>query len=127
MKTRWTPESDLERRAREVFDASVDAADDDLRVRLAAARRAAVQSVDRPSRRAAWGAWAPAAALATVAFAAVLVWRTESPTAVVARTSEATVDAVEMLADAEGLGLVENDLEFYEWLDSVQAGDGGAG
>jgi hypothetical protein len=126
MQGRGNPDSDFERRAREAYDASVDAVDDDLRVRLAAARRAAVQAADRP-RRAAWGAWAPAAALATVAFAAVIVWRTEAPTPVVAQSTATPVDAVELLADTEGLAIVEDDLAFYEWLDTVQSDTGSAG
>ena len=127
MQGRGNPETDFERRAREAFDASVDAVDDDLRVRLAAARRAAVRAADRPRRRAAWGAWAPAAALATVAFAAVIVWRTEAPAPVVAQSGAASADAVELLADSEGLAIVEDDLAFYEWLDTVQADAGSAG
>jgi hypothetical protein len=51
---------------------------------------------------------------------AVAIWRTpertESPVAVAA-SGDTALDAVDMLADAEALDLVENDLAFYEWLD----------
>jgi hypothetical protein len=127
MQGRGSADSDFEQRAREAFDASVDTVDDELRVRLAAARRAAVQAADRPTRRAAWGAWAPAAALATVAIAAVIVWRSEAPAPAVAQSTAVSVDAVELLADTEGLAIVEDDLAFYEWLDTVQSDAGGAG
>ena len=120
-------DADFERRAREAFDASVETVDDDLRVRLAAARRAAVAAADRPARRAAWGAWASAAALATVACVAVIVWRTETSAPVVAQSGAASVDAVELLADSEGLAIVEDDLAFYECLDTVQSDAGSAG
>ena len=127
MQGRGIPDAEFERRAREAFDASVDTVDDDLRVRLAAARRAAVEAADRPARRAAWGAWASAAALATVAFVAVILWRTETSAPVVAQSGAASVDAVELLADAGGLAIVEDDLAFYEWLDTVQSDAGSAG
>ena len=127
MQGRDNADSDFERRAREAFDASVDTVDEELRVRLTAARRAAVQAADRPARRAAWGAWASAAVLATVAFAAVIVWRSEAPAPVVAQSNAVSVDAVELLADAEGLAIVEDDLAFYEWLDTVQSDTGSAG
>lgn len=124
MTNRSTPDSDFERSARTAFDASVDATDEVTRARLAAARRAAVAAADRPARPT-WGAWAPAAALATVAFAAVIAWRAEMPAVTVARAPVAAVDPVELLADSEGLDLVENDLAFYEWLDTVAPADGG--
>ncbi len=34
-------------------------------------------------------------------------------------SGDAAVEAVELLADGEDLELVENDLEFYEWLDAT--------
>ena len=127
MQGHGTADADFERRAREAFDASVDTVDDDLRVRLAAARRAAVAAADRPARRSAWGAWAPAAALATVACVALILWRTETSAPQVAKSNTASVDTVELLADAEGLAIVEDDLAFYEWLDTVQSDAGSAG
>ena len=127
MQGRGSTDAEFERRAREAYDASLDTVDDDLRVRLAAARRAAVQAADRPARRAAWSAWATAAVMATVAFGAVIVWRTEAPTPVVARSTAVSADAVELLADTEALAIVEDDLAFYEWLDTVQSDAGSAG
>ncbi|MFO1406132.1 MAG: hypothetical protein U1F08_01230 [Steroidobacteraceae bacterium] len=123
MTNRWNPESDFERTARATFDAAVESTDADTRARLTAARRAAVAAADRPVR-ASWGRWAPATALATLAIAAVIAWRVEAP-ATVARAPDASIEPVELLADSEGLELVENDLAFYEWLDTVAPADGG--
>ena len=65
-------------------------------------------------------AWVPAAAVAATVIVAIAIWRTpertESPVAVAA-SADTALDAVDMLADAEALDLVENDLAFYEWLD----------
>ncbi|MCJ7451475.1 MAG: hypothetical protein MUO39_03240 [Steroidobacteraceae bacterium] len=114
-----------EKRARELFDASVESLDGNARARLAAARRAAVAEVRQP-RGTAWRSWAPAAAMASVALVAVLLWRAqgpESPTAaeVVAAdviAADSSLAPVELLANGDDLGLVENDLAFYEWLDA---------
>jgi hypothetical protein len=107
------------RRAREVFEASVESLDAGMRARLSRARFEAVEAVDR-ARSPGWRTWAPAAALAATVLVAVAIWwapeRAEPPVAVAA-SGDAALDAVEMLADGEALDLVENDLAFYDWLD----------
>jgi anti-sigma-K factor RskA len=107
------------RRAREVFDASVESLDAETRARLSRARFEAVEAASR-ARSSSWRVWVPAAAVAATVIVAVAVWRmperTESPVAVAA-SAESALDAVEMLADGEALDLVENDLAFYEWLE----------
>ena len=98
-----------EKRARELFDASVDGLDGRTRARLAGARRAAVNEVREP-RRHARRAWAPVAAMASVALVAVLLWRAptpESSTAVDATATDAALEPVELLANEDDLGLVE--------------------
>jgi hypothetical protein len=122
-----------EKRAREVFDASVGSLDGSARARLAAARRAAVAEVREP-RGMVWRSWAPVAAMASVALVAVLLWRAqapESPAAIDAGTADITAaDAplapVELLASGDDLGLAENDLAFYEWLDATEFEVGGS-
>jgi hypothetical protein len=122
-----------EKRARELFDASVESLDGNARARLAAARRAAVAEVRQP-RGIAWRSWAPAAAMASVALVAVLLWRAQEPEsrpdADVVAADVIAVDAssapVELLANGDDLGLVENDLEFYEWLDATGFEDVGS-
>ena len=53
------------RRAREVFDASVDALDDETRARLGRARFAAVAATERRARPSPWLRWVPAVAVAS--------------------------------------------------------------
>ena len=107
------------RRAREVFDASVESLDAETRTRLSRARFEAVEAANR-ARSPGWRAWVPAAAVAATVIVAIAIWRTpermESPVAVAA-SADTALDAVDMLADGEALDLVENDLAFYEWLD----------
>lgn len=120
-----------EKRARELFEASVESLDDRTRARLTAARRAAVAEAGEP-RGLRWRSWAPVAALASAAMLAVLLWRAQGPespagapvvAADVAAADAVAVDAalapVELLASGDDLGLVENDLAFYEWLDAT--------
>jgi len=122
---------DTARRAREVFDASVDALDDETRARLSRARFAAVAATERRARPSPWLRWVPAVAVASTAVVAVLLWRAPDPrtatTAATAATAEAdaSLEAVEVLAAGEDLDLVENDLEFYEWLDATHFSDTG--
>ena len=107
------------RRAREVFEASVESLDAETRARLGRARFDAVEAANR-ARAPRWRTWAPAAAIAATVVVAVAIWRAperaELPVAVAA-SGDAALDAVEMLADGEALDLVENDLAFYDWLD----------
>ena len=108
------------RRAREVFEASVESLDAGTRARLGRARFEAVDAANR-THSPGWRTWVPAAAaVAATVIVAVAIWRTperaESPVAVAA-PGDTALDAVEMLADGEALDLVENDLAFYDWLD----------
>jgi anti-sigma-K factor RskA len=107
------------RRAREVFDASVESLDAKTRARLSRARFEAVEAANN-ARSSSWRTWVPAAAVAATLIVAVAIWRTperaESPVTVAA-SADTALDAVDMLADGEALDLVENDLAFYEWLD----------
>ena len=108
-----------QRRAREVFEASVDSLDADTRARLSRARFDAVEAANR-ARSTRWRTWAPAAAVAATVVVAVAIWRAperaDSPVAVAA-SGDTALDAVDMLADGEALDLVQNDLAFYDWLD----------
>jgi hypothetical protein len=107
------------RRAREVFDASVESLDAGTRARLSRARFEAVEAAGR-ARAISWRTWVPAAAVAATVIVAVAIWRmpgsAESPVTAAA-SADAALDAVDLLADGEVLELVENDLAFYEWLE----------
>jgi hypothetical protein len=70
-------------------------------------------------------------AVASTAVVAVLLWRAPDPSTATMTTTSATVEvdasleAVEVLAAGEDLDLVENDLEFYAWLDATHFSDTG--
>lgn len=130
-------DTDLERRAKRAFDDSVGGIDAATRSRLTQARYRALQEL-APGRRSGWLGWlrlpmsplAPAGALAAVALAALLlVWRAELP-------SEAILEGppvadLDILLGDEDLEMLDEDLEFYAWLEEqpelsvpTAAGDG---
>ena len=98
--------------ARDVLDRA--AVPDDVRTRLAAARRRAVASLDAPVPRAP-ARWVPVGALATTLLAVFLGVAVQRPAA-------PTID-VQQLATIEDMDLLM-DLEFVAWLDAdnVDAG-----
>ena len=112
---RWT---ETERRARELFDASVDGLDGETLSRLNRARHAALAEVEH-ARRSPWRAWLPAAAAASVAMLAVVLWRMPGDsTDRAAARAEGTpaAEVVELLATSEGIDVASEDPEFYAWL-----------
>jgi len=121
----WTEQ---ERRARELFDASVEGLDAETRSRLNRARQAAVAEAER-AVRSPWRTWWPAAAAASVALLAVVLWRMPiegtSPTA---RAPAPPAEVVEMLAVGDGFDVTseDGDPEFYTWL-AAQGLPGGNG
>lgn len=123
---RWT---ENERRARDLFDASVEGLDAETRSRLNRARQAALAEAERAHRNP-WRTWLPAAAAASVALLAVVLWR--MPGGVVEPTARfaepAPAEVVEMLATSEELAVATEDPEFYTWLASQGLpGTNGAG
>lgn len=112
---RWT---ETERRARELFDASVDGLDGETLSRLNRARHAALAEVEH-ARRSPWRAWVPAAAAASVAMLAVVLWRMPGDSMDrSAASAEGTpaAEVVELLATSEGIDVASEDPEFYAWL-----------
>jgi len=110
------------RRAREVFDASVESVDGEARSRLSRARLEALSAAERRMGYSPWLRWVPVAVAASAALVAVLLWRapaTTPPVTVANGSGDSTLEAVESLADGEDLDLVANDLEFYAWLDAT--------
>jgi hypothetical protein len=119
----------LERRARELFDASVDGLDAQTLSRLRRARLAAVSEFEA-RRQPAWQGWLPVAAVASAALVAVLVWRApeDSPAPVAVASDSAAAEALEVLAAGDDLELLAEDPEFYAWLDQAEFEDmGGQG
>jgi hypothetical protein len=119
----WT---ENERRAREHFDASVAGLDAATRSRLNRARQAAVAEVER-SRHGPWRTWLPAAAAASVAMLAVVLWRMPGqPPGASLVEGAPTAEVVEMLAIGDDV--VSEDPEFYTWLaDRGLPADNGSG
>lgn len=116
---------DFERKAREVFESSVENLDSETRSRLKRAREAAV-TASQWVRPPAWRAWAPAGAVAAALIAAVL-WRApvgQSPQVDV--SGEAPIDLVELAAEGDDFELMTEDPEFYSWAAS-QNGNGSNG
>lgn len=116
--------TDFERKAREVFDASVEALDASTRSRLNQARQAAL-AAGAPARPPAWRAWAPAGAVVAALVAAVL-WRVpgtgESPQ--VEANGSAPIELVEIAAEGEDFELLIEDPEFYSWAANQTASNG---
>jgi hypothetical protein len=112
---RWTA---TERRSREVFDASVAGLDAETRSRLNRARQAAVAEAERAHRNP-WRTWLPAAAAASVALVAVVLWRmpgdVQSPSARAVEGAPAA-EVVELLATSNGFDAASEDPDFYTWL-----------
>lgn len=114
----------LERRARELFDASVRELDARTASRLVRARAAAVAELDSV-RRPAWRWAAPVAVAASAALVAVLLTRApgEPPAPVAASDAAAGVEALELLAAGDDLDLAAEDPEFYAWLEFAALDD----
>ena len=111
--------TETERRARELFDASVESLDAGTRSRLNRARQLALREA-APVRRSPWRGWVPLAAAASVAMLAVALWRLPGEGGGPAASGGEAVPAaevVEMLADGEEFDPVTEDPEFYAWLE----------
>ncbi len=114
-----SPTTDFERNARAVLEQSIARIDARTRSRLNQARQRALEQAG--TRRRPWWrslALMPAGAVAAAVLIAVMLWQRE-PSVRQAPLMEGHVAAVEdldLLADAEGLDLIEGwDGPFYEW------------
>jgi len=105
-------ETPFERRARELFDRSVDQLDARTRSRLTQARSAAVEEAHKHAGLRRWFL-RPSGALvaASVAAVALVLWRAQEQP-----QSLATADDLEVVVGAESFEMLEN-VEFYAWLD----------
>ena len=112
------PLTDFERNARAVLEASLSRIDGRTRSRLNQARQAALAAAARPQRRWLGGlSLMPVAGAAAAVVAAVLLWQ-HQPGGNIGLTDgqHVTVEDMDLLADSEGLDLVEQgDGSFYEW------------
>ncbi|MBV8308557.1 MAG: hypothetical protein JO274_13855 [Gammaproteobacteria bacterium] len=113
-----SPLTDFERNARAVLEQSIARIDARTRSRLNQARQRAVEST---ARRPWWRAYAlmPAGALAAALLVTVMLWHrvpaVHEPALLEGRVT--AVEDLDLLADAEGLDLMEewDSSGFYEW------------
>jgi hypothetical protein len=106
---------DLERKARTLFEDSVERLDAHTRSKLTQARNRALDEVKQGATRRRW-IWAPAGGLAFAAIVAVVIGsgglRSGSETDAVA------LEDIDIVADSESFEMLE-DVEFYTWLQDV--------
>lgn len=112
----------VERRARELFDASVESLDARTRSRLNVARQSAIAELETRAAPA-WAPWARVVAIAGVAALAVVLWpgRGGEPgtqSAVVG--TPAALDTLELVVAGEDLDLVAGDPDFYAMLEELE-------
>ena len=124
----------FESRAREVFDASIEAMDGPTRSRLMQSRHRAVEAASSLAARAArerWTSWVPVGALAAGVLAAALLLRGPSPDgspspSVAATPATLTQGTIEMIAAGDEFEIATADeaLEFYRWVEEATANGG---
>ncbi len=100
------------RKAKELFDESVEDLDANTRSRLNRGRQAALQQL--ASGKPVWVQWAPAAGVAAAAVFAVVLWTGNQP--VDELTPDARASDFEILLTEDSFEMLE-DLEFYSWID----------
>jgi hypothetical protein len=115
-------ESELERKARALFEDSVERLDAQTRTKLTQARNRALDEVSKGAVRRRW-IWAPAGAVAIAAIIAVaLSSRGPHPSP---EAGALALDDIDIVADSENFEMLE-DVEFYMWLEDA-APDGHSG
>jgi hypothetical protein len=110
-------QSEFERRAKEAFDRSAAELDAATRSRLTQARYRALEELQPQGspQRSGWSL-APVGVLATVALAAWLVlW--QAPPVVDAGLDATPLADLEILLGEEDLEMLDEELEFYAWLE----------
>jgi hypothetical protein len=117
-KTEADREREFEKRAKQAFDRSVLDVDASTRAKLAQARKRAVEEARTPRG---FGSLLPASplvpagALAAGLLAAVLVWQSH-PRGDLGSQPLASAD-LELLLGDEDLEMLDEDMEFYAWLE----------
>ena len=111
----------LEPRAKELFDESVERLDGRTRSRLTQARHAALDSLRAGSPR--WqGFRLPAAGLAAVVLAAVMVVTWTGLKQTPSSGGGLPLDDFDIVADSDNLEMLQ-DVEFYAWLEDAAVPD----
>ncbi len=121
---------DFERRSREALTQSAEGLSAEMRSRLTQARFKAVEEARKPTAPLWIRALVPAGGLAAAAVVALLAWNGATGNGGRLPSDSGRGDALEVIAMADDYDLLENDVEFYQWLDSepdVQSVDDLAG
>ena len=111
----------FEKKLKAAFDESVDALDAATLSKLNRSRHEALAELQRPRQK--WSAWAPATGAAAAVLVTVLLL--QSPQVVNDLNGPSAVTDMEILLGEDSIEMLE-DLEFYSWLDTVDA-DGDVG
>jgi hypothetical protein len=108
-------ESELERKARALFENSVERLDAGTRSKLTQARNRALDEVKKGTAHRRW-IWAPAGGVALAAIVAVVLSSgglRSSP-----ETGALALEDIDIVADSENFEMLE-DVEFYMWLEDA--------
>lgn len=102
------------RRAKALFEESVDELDGATRSRLNQGRQAALAELAAGAATfGRWTQWVPATGVAAAAVVAVVLWNGNAP---VESLAPATASDFELLLNEDSFDMLQ-DLEFYSWLD----------
>lgn len=112
-------DGELAKRARHLFDHSVQALDAGTQSRLNRGRQRALEQAKGGGAHAAWLRWTPVAIGAVAAAAVVIVWRPGERVDELPRTS---APDLELLLAEEELEMLK-DLDFYRWMALDAAAD----
>jgi hypothetical protein len=120
-------EQELERRSRALYDESVDNLDMGTRSRLTQARHAALAVAEKPGP-ARWLTWVPVYGAVAAVVLGVALWIGHSGTDRVLATTDSRsgLEDLELVASNDQLELLQDDIEFYDWIDK-SAGNDAAG
>ena len=106
---------DLEKKARALFEDSVERLDARTRSKLTQARNRALDEVKQGATRRRW-IWAPAGGLAFAALVAVVIGSGGLRSG--GDSDAAALEDIDIVADSESFEMLE-DVEFYTWLQDV--------
>lgn len=109
---------DFENRSRELLQAGAEALSADVRSRLTQARFKALEEARRPSSPAWVRMLVPAGGLAAAALVAVIAWRGVSGNPEFPMSDSGRGDVLEVVAMADDYEVLDDDVEFYQWLDA---------
>jgi hypothetical protein len=108
---------DFEERLRQTLRQSAEGCPARVRSRLTQARQAALEAAQKP-RRSLWapGLWPALGALTAALLVALIITYPAPRPPVQVATERPTVEDLDLLADSEGMDLVQSDDgDFYEW------------